>query len=144
MLILHSSYTALHRHPYRKPVTPAPRSRLRRPPALCGRFWRRAGCYPSPPFPRPVRGLWRRAGRSGRPGYGGCGRWRWSLRSCSFCSWISRFFLLVSCRISSSMPAIFSALVFAICQTLLSMFTPFPRRLSLSSACLGMWPCCHG
>ena len=62
----------------RKPVTPAPRSRLRRPPALSGRFWRRAGCYPSPPFPRPVRGLWRRSGRSGRPVCGGCVRWRWS------------------------------------------------------------------
>ena len=62
----------------RKPVTPAPRSRLRRPPALCGRLCRRAECYPSPPFPRPVRGLWRRSGRSGRPVCGGCVRWRWS------------------------------------------------------------------
>ena len=31
-----------------------------------------------------------------------------SLRSCSFCSWISRFFLFSSCLISSSMLAIFS------------------------------------
>ena len=29
--------------PHCKPVTPAPRSRLRRPPALYERFWRRAG-----------------------------------------------------------------------------------------------------
>ena len=29
-------------------VTPAPRSRLRRPPALSGRFWRRAGCVIPP------------------------------------------------------------------------------------------------
>lgn len=58
----------------RKPVTPAPRSRLRRPPALSGRFWRWAGCYPSPPLPRPVRGLWRRSGRSIRPVCGGCVR----------------------------------------------------------------------
>ena len=29
---------------------------MRRPPVLSARFWRRAGCYPSPPFPRPVRG----------------------------------------------------------------------------------------
>jgi len=28
----------------------------------------------------------------------------------------------------------FSALVFVMCQTLLSVFTPFPRRLSLSVA----------
>ena len=59
-------------------ITPAIRSRLCRPPALSGRFWRRAGCTPSPPVPRPVRGLWRRSGRSIRPVCGGCGRWRWS------------------------------------------------------------------
>ena len=39
-----------------------------------------------------------------------------SLRSCSFCSWISRFFLFSNWRISSSILVIFSALVFAICQ----------------------------
>lgn len=32
--------------PHCKPVTLAPRSRLRCPPALCGRFWRRAGVTP--------------------------------------------------------------------------------------------------
>ena len=31
-------------------------------------------CYPVPPFLRPVRGLWRRSGRSMRPVCGGCVR----------------------------------------------------------------------
>ena len=38
---------------HRKSVTLAPRSRLRRPPALSGRFWRRAGVTP----PRRSRAL---------------------------------------------------------------------------------------
>ena len=64
--------TSLGPHLRKAFITKCPR--LRRPPALYGRLWRWVGCYPAPPFLRPVRGLWQRSGRSIRPVCGGCVR----------------------------------------------------------------------